>query len=135
MKSQVKAQGNQHEVTSDVMEIMNPAGGLSDQVGKILGNEDTAPDGGKDGKDQHHIDEKGDGSFHGPPAPEEGFVPAAVQPVVIEDHEKEQRSQRFMPEIPDEPVIHHDEEKDEHKDIDEDAFFHKDLRGNRFSLF
>lgn len=127
VKSQMEAQGNDHDITGHMMNLVGQKRGFLHSCRESMGyHEPACHDGGKGTKEQQ-VCKKGQFSVHVPPAPGKGSIPLPVEPGMKKEKKKENKGQRFMAEISDQPVIQKDKEGNQHPQVHSHSFIHHNL--------
>lgn len=127
VKSQMKAQGNDHDITGHMMNLVGQKRGFLHSCRESMGyHEPACHDGGKGTKEQQ-VCEEGQFSVHVPPAPGKGSIPLPVEPGVEKKKKKENNGQRFMAEIPHEAVVQEDKKGNQHPRVHYHSFVHDNL--------
>lgn len=135
VKSQMEAQGNDHDIAGHMMNLVGQKRGFLHSCRESMGyHEPACHDGGKGTKEQQ-VCKKGQFPVHVPSAPGKGSIPLPVEPGVKKKKKKENKGQRFMAEIPDQPVIQKDKEGNQHPQVHSHSFVHYNLHQRTYLRF
>lgn len=135
MKSQMESQGNDHDIAGYMMNLVSQERCFLHSCREGMGyHEPACHDGGK-GTEEQQVCKKGQFPVHVPPAPGKGSVPLPVEPGMNKEKEKENKSQRLVAEIPDQPVIQKDKEGNQHSQVHSHSFVHHNLHQRTYLRF
>lgn len=135
VKSQMESQGNDHDIAGHMMNLVSQKGRFLHSCGEGMGyHKPACHDGGKGTKKQQ-VCEEGQFPVRVPSAPGKGSIPLPVKPGVKKKKKKENKGQRFMAEIPDQPVIQKDKEGNQHSQVHSHSFVHHNLHQRTYLRF
>lgn len=135
VKSQMESQGNDHDIAGYMMNLVSQERCFLHSCRESMGyHEPACHDGGK-GTEEQQVCKKGQFPVHVPPAPGKGSVPLPVEPGMNKEKEKENKSQRLVAEIPDQPVIQKDKEGNQHSQVHSHSFVHHNLHQRTYLRF
>lgn len=135
VKSQMESQGNDHDIAGHMMNLVSQKGRFLHSCGEGMGyHKPACHDGGKGTKKQQ-VCEEGQFPVRVPSAPGKGSIPLPVKPGVKKKKKKENKGQRFMAEIPDQPVIQKDKEGNQHSQVHSQTFVHHNLHQRTYLRF
>lgn len=135
VKSQMESQGNDHDIAGYMMNLVSQERCFLHSCREGMGyHEPACHDGGK-GTEEQQVCKKGQFPVHVPPAPGKGSVPLPVEPGMNKEKEKENKSQRLVAEIPDQPVIQKDKEGNQHSQVHSHSFVHHNLHQRTYLRF
>ena len=127
VKSQMESQGNDHDIAGYMMNLVSQERCFLHSCREGMRyHEPACHDGGK-GPEEQQVCEEGQFSVRVPSAPGKGSIPLPVEPGVKKKKKKENKGQRFMAEIPDQPVIQKDKEGNQHPQVHSQTFVHHNL--------